>query len=185
MRSLRGRLTLGITAVLAVVLTLAGALALREADRTDREALDERLVRTAELSGATALDAVQEELPSADDRLDAVLSATGTSLRLTLGAAALVETGDAVPRHRRLPKGLSSFESGGVSYRAYVSDLRDRSLGGLARLELTTRLTGLEERQDRLRNRLLLIGLLALLLAGAGVFAAGRVVLRPLGRLRA
>jgi signal transduction histidine kinase len=71
-----------------------------------------------------------------------------------------------------------------VRYRAYVSGLRDRSLGGLARLELTTRLTALEDRQDRLRNRLVLIGLLALALAAAAVFAAGGLVLRPLRRLR-
>jgi signal transduction histidine kinase len=184
MRSLRGRLTLWITVVLAAVLALAGLLAARDVDRSERAALDERLVRTAELSSTTALEAVQQELPSADDRLDAVLSATRTSLRLTLGGTALVETGDPVPRHRRLPKGLSSFRSGGVNYRAYVSDLRDPSLGGLARLELTTRLTPLEQRQDSLRNRLLLIGLLALLLAAAGAFVAGGVVLRPLGRLR-
>jgi signal transduction histidine kinase len=185
MRSLRARLTLGITAVLAAVLVLAGWLAARDVDRSEREALDDRLVRTAELSGATALEAVQEEVPTADDRLDAVLSATRTSLRLLLGEAPLVETGDPPPRHRRLPKGLSTFESGGVRYRAYVSDLRDPSLGGLARLELTTRLTALEERQDRLRNRLVLIGLLALAVAAAAVFAAGGVVLRPLRRLRA
>ncbi len=150
MRGLRARLTLGITAVLAAVLLLAGWLAARDVDRSEREALDDRLVRTAELSGATALEAVQEELPSADDRLDAVLSATRTSLRLLLGDTALVETGDPVPRHGRLPKGLSTFEAGGVRYRAYVSDLRDPSLGGLARLELTTRLTALEDRVDRL-----------------------------------
>ena len=185
MRSLRGRLTLGVTVMLAAVLALAGLLAARDVDRSEREALDDRLIRTAELSGATALEAVQEELPSADDRLDAVLAATRTSLRLTLGGASLVETGDPVPRHGRLEKGLSTFESGGVNYRAYVSDLRDPSLGGLARLELTTRLTALEQRQDRLRNRLLLIGLLALLVGGAGAFAAGGLVLRPLGRLRA
>jgi signal transduction histidine kinase len=89
-----------------------------------------------------------------------------------------------VPPHRHLPKGLSSFRSGGVNYRAYVSDLRDPSLGGLARLELTTRLTALEQRQNSLRNRLLLIGLIALLLAAAGAFVAGGVVLRPLRRLR-
>jgi two-component system sensor histidine kinase PrrB len=185
MRSLRARLTLGVTVVLAGVLLLAGTLAARDVDRSEREALDDRLVRTAELSGATALEAVQEELPSADERLDAVLSATRTSLRLLLGEAALVETGDPAPRHGRLPKGLSTFEAGGVRYRAYVGDLRDPSLGGLARLELTTRLTALEDRQDRLRNRLLLIGLLALAVAAAGVFAAGGVVLRPLRRLRA
>jgi signal transduction histidine kinase len=184
MRGLRARLTLGLTAVLAVVLLLAGWLAARDVDHSEREALDDRLVRTAELSGPNALDAIQQEVPEADDRLDAVLSATGTSLRLLLGDAALIETGDRVPRHRRLPKGLSTFESAGARYRAYVSDLRDRSLGGLARLELTTRLKPLEERQDRLRNRLALIGLLALLLAAAGVFAAGGVVLRPLRRLR-
>jgi signal transduction histidine kinase len=185
MRSLRARLTLGVTAVLALVLALAGTLAARDVDRSEREALDDRLIRTAELSGATALRAVQEELPSADERLDAVLSATRTSLQLLLGDTPLVETGDPAPRHGRLPKGLSTFESGGVRYRAYVSDLRDPSLGGLARLELTTRLTALEDRQDRLRNRLLLIGLLALAVAAAGVFAAGGLVLRPLRRLRA
>src|SRR5688572_26200504 len=165
MRSLRARLTLGVTAVLAVVLVLAGVLAARDVEQSEHEALDERLVRTAELSGATALRAVQEEVPSADDRLAAVLSATRTSLRLVLGDAALVETGDPAPRHSRLPMGLSTFESGGVRYRAYVSDLRDKSLGGLARLELTTRLTQLEARQERLRERLALIGLLALVLA--------------------
>jgi two-component system, OmpR family, sensor histidine kinase PrrB len=184
MPSLRGRLTLWITVLLAAVLALAGLLAARDVDRSERAALDERLVRTAELSRATALDAVQQQVPSADDRLDAVLSATHASLRLTLGDAALVETGDPVPRHSRLPKGLSSVRSGGVNYRAYVSDLRDPSLGGLARLELTTRLTALEQRQDRLQNRLLLIGLLALVLAAAGAFVAGGLVLRPLRRLR-
>jgi signal transduction histidine kinase len=184
MRSVRGRLTLWITVVVAGVLALAGVLAARDVDSSERAALDERLVRTAELSGATALEAVQQALPTADDRLDAVLSATRTSLRLTLGGTALVKTGDPVPPHGQLPKGLSSFRSGGVNYRAYVSDLRDPSLGGLARLELTTRLTALEQRQDNLRNRLLVIGLLALLLAAAGVFVAGGVVLRPLRRLR-
>jgi signal transduction histidine kinase len=184
MRSLRGRLTIWITIVVAVVLALAGLVAARDVDRSERAALDERLVRTAELSGATALEAVQQALPTADDRLNAVLSATRTSLRLTLGGASLVNTGDPVPPHPHLPKGLSSFRSGGVNYRAYVSNLRDPSLGGLARLELTTRLTSLEQRQDSLRNRLLLIGLLALVLAAAGVFVAGGVLLRPLRRLR-
>src|SRR4051812_26783349 len=108
MRSLRGRLTLWITLVLAAVLLLAGLLAAHDVDNSDRAALDERLVRTAQLSGPNALEAVQRELPSADNRLDAVLSATQTSLRLTLGEATLVETGDQVPSHRRLPKGLSS-----------------------------------------------------------------------------
>src|SRR4051794_41407255 len=128
MHSLRGRLTLWITLVLAAVLALAGILAARDVDHSERAALDERLVRTAQLSGPNALEAVQQQLPSADTRLDAVLSATQTSLRLTLGDATLVETGDPVPRHGRLPKGLSTFASHGVNYRAYVVSLRDPSL---------------------------------------------------------
>src|SRR3954447_26952373 len=185
MRSLRGRLTLWITLVLAVVLALAGLIAAHDVDNSERAALDDRLVKTAQLSGQNALEAVQQQLPSADTRLDAVLTATQTSLRLTLGDATLVETGDPVPPHGRLAKGLSNFSSRGVNYRAYVVSLRDPSLGGLARLELATSLTALERRRDRLRNKLLLVGLGALLLAAAGTFVAGGVVLRPLRRLRA
>ena len=84
MRSLRGRLTLGITLVLAVVLAGAGIVVSHYVDRSERAALDDRLKRTAELSRETALAAVQRELPPADRRLDNVLSATGTSLRLLL-----------------------------------------------------------------------------------------------------
>jgi signal transduction histidine kinase len=185
MRSLRGRLTLWIIAVLAAVLALAGLLAAHDVDHSERTALDDRLIRTAQLSGSSALAAVQNELPSGDKRLDAVLAATGTSLRLTLGGTPLVETGNPVPAHGPLRKGLSSFRSGGVSYRAYVTSLRDPSLGGLARLELTTSLTALEQRQESLRDRLLVIGLVALALAALGVFVAGGFVLRPLSRLRA
>jgi two-component system, OmpR family, sensor histidine kinase PrrB len=185
MRSLRGRLTLGLTLLLAGVLVAVGTLAVREVDRSERDALDERLVRTAELSRATALEAVQEQLPRADERLDAVLAATGTSLRLVLGDTPLVETGERPPATGRLSRGLSTLTVDGVRYRAYVTTLRERSLGGLARLELTTRLSALEDRQERLRDRLVLIGALALALTAAGVFAAAGVVLRPLRRLRA
>ena len=53
MRSLRGRLTLGITLVLAVVLAGAGVIVSRYVDRSERAALDDRLERTAELSRDT------------------------------------------------------------------------------------------------------------------------------------
>jgi signal transduction histidine kinase len=183
-RSLRGRLTLGLTLVLAGVLLAAGVLAARDADRTEREALDDRLRRTAELSRATALAAVQEEVPSADDRLDAVLDATRTSLRLVLGDAVLLDTGDPPARRPRLPLGYSTFETGGTRHRAYVTRLRDESLGGLARLEITTRLTALERRREGVRERLALFGLAALAAGAAMVWLASGVILRPLRRLR-
>jgi two-component system sensor histidine kinase PrrB len=185
MRSLRGRLTLGVLLVLAIVLVVAGATASHYVDSREREALDDRLKRTAELSRATARAAVQEELPESDRRLDDVLSATTTSLRLLLGNEVLLETGSPPPKVPRLRASLQTFTVGDTRYRAYVTTLNDPGLGGLARLEVITSLATLERRQSELDRRLLLIGLLTLAAAGAGTWLAAELLLRPLRRLRA
>ncbi len=184
MRSLRGRLTLGVVAVLAGVLLAAGLVASRQVDRSERSAFDDRLERTAELSRATALAAVQQQLPEDDRRLDAVLSATNSSLRLVLGRTTLLDTGAPPPRRPALRAGFSTFTAGGVRYRAYVTSLRDRSLGGLARLEVVSSLKSLEDRQASLDRRLLALGALALLAGAVGAWLAAELVLRPLDRLR-
>ena len=49
MKSLRGRLTLGVVLVLAAVLTAAGVLVSRYVDSSERDAFDDRLERTAQL----------------------------------------------------------------------------------------------------------------------------------------
>jgi two-component system, OmpR family, sensor histidine kinase PrrB len=183
-RSLRGRLTLGVALVVAVVLLAAGAIASHYVASSERAALDDRLERTAELSRPTALAAVNDELPDSDKRLDDVLSATGTSLRLTLGGRVLLDTGAPPPARPRLRRGLQTFESAGRRYRAFVTPLRDPALGSLARLEVVSALAPLEHRQSRLEHRLLALGLIALLAAGAGVWLAADLVLRPLRRLR-
>lgn len=185
MHSLRGRLTLGVLIVLAVVLAAAGGLAWTYVVRSERDAFDDRLRRTAELSRATALAAVQEQLPRDDRRLDAVLTATRTSLRLRLGETTLLDTGAPPPASRPLPLGLRTFTAGGDDYRAYVSTLRDPNLGGLARLEIISSLETLQDRERELRRRLVLIGLLALAVSGLGVWLTADRLLRPLGRLRA
>lgn len=184
MRSLRGRLTLGVLLVLAVVFAVAGVVASHEVDSSERAALDDRLVRTAALSQATAVAAVQQGLPDTDRRLDAVLSATSTSLRLVLGGRVLLDTGVAPPARPRLARGLQTFTAEGERYRAYMTTLRDPELGGLARLEVVTPLAALEDRQAALDRRLLVIGLLALAAAGIGTWLAAELLLRPLRRLR-
>ncbi len=100
MRSLRSRLSLGVALVIAAVLGVSGVLISDYAERTARESLDDRLRRTAELSRETALAAVERRLPDNDRRLDAVLSATGTSLRLLLGEAVLLDYG--TPKQRAM-----------------------------------------------------------------------------------
>ena len=185
MRSLRGRLTLGVLLVLAVVLVVAGAIASDYVDSRERETLDDRMKRTAELSRATARAAVQEEVPENDKRLDDVLSASATSLRLLLGNTVVYETGAPPPKLPKLHADLQTFTAGDTHYRAYVTTLDDPSLGALARLEIISSLAGVERRQSELDRRLLLIGLLALAAAGIGVWLAAELLLRPLRRLRA
>jgi signal transduction histidine kinase len=183
-RSLRGRLTLGVALVVAVLLLAAGAVALHYVASSERAALDDRLERTAELSRVTALATIQEGLPDPDRRLDDVLSASGTSLRLTLGGRVVLDTGAPPVARPRLRRGLQTFDSGGKRYRAYVTALRDPGLGGLARLEVVSALAPLEHRQAQLEHRLLALGLIALVAAGVGVWLAADLVLRPLRRLR-
>ena len=186
MRSLRGRLTLGITLVLAVVLAGAGVFVSRDVDRSERAAIDDNLKATSELSRETALAAVEQSLPSNDRRLDQVLSATGTSLRLLLGGRVLLDSGRPPAGARPAPRdGLRTFTAGGRHYRSYSTSLERADLGGLARLEVTTSLEGLEDRQSDLNRRLAGFGAGALLLAGIGVWFVANLLLRPLARLRA
>lgn len=182
MRSLRGRLTLGVAAVLAALLLVSGASVSRYVARSERERVDSQLRRTAELSQANAVDAVQQELPLADRRLDDVLRASGTSLRLTLGSVDLSPIGapPSTPPAKR--DGLRTLEADGKRYRVYTSALT--GLGGLARLEVATRLERVERRQRELDRTLLLLGALALLVAAAATYVSASLVLRPLRRLR-
>jgi two-component system sensor histidine kinase PrrB len=183
-RSLRGRLTLGISLVLAVVLVGAGIVVSRYVDRSERAALDERLESIAEISRETALAAVQRSLPSRDRRLDDILSATGTSLRLLLEGRELPAFGRPPPKGGPPPRlGLHTFEVGGERYRSYAISLD--ALGGLARLEVTTRLGPVERKLADLNRRLLAFGAAALLAAALGVWFAADLLLRPLRRLRA
>jgi two-component system sensor histidine kinase PrrB len=184
-RGVRGRLTLGIVVVLAVVLGIGGVLVARNVDRSERQVLDDRLQRTAELSRATAVTAVQQGLPDVDRRLDAVLRATRSSLRLTIGDTVLLDSGAGLPALDRPPLGFGTERIGGTRYRTYAETLRDPGLGGLVRLEVATSLADLEARQASLRRRLALLGAAMLLVAAVGTWLAADLVLRPLRRLRA
>ena len=184
MRSLRGRLTLGIVAALAAVLSIAGAIASHEVSSSRRDAFDDGLQRTAELLRASARAAVQKEIPRDDERLNGVLEATASSLRLVINKKVLLDTGAPLPTRTRLPSGLHTFTAGGVDFRSYVTTLRDPDLGGLARLEIVSSLASLEARQSRLNRRLAALGLIALAIAGFSAWLAASVLLRPLTRLR-
>jgi signal transduction histidine kinase len=183
-RSLRARLSLGVGLVIAVVLGISGVLISNYAERTAREALDDRLRRTAELSRATAVDAVENALPDTDKRLDAVLSATGSSLRILIEDAVVLEAGREQLTGGVPPTGLRTVTSGGQRYRVLVTPLRGVGLGNLAKLEVVSSLAEIEQRQSELDRRLTWLGIAALVAAGLGAFLAAMRTLGPLRRLR-
>jgi two-component system, OmpR family, sensor histidine kinase PrrB len=183
-RSLRARLSVGVGLVIAVVLGISGVLISNYAERTGRETLDDRLRRTAELSRATAVDAVQNAVPGTDRRLDAVLGATDSSLRLFIGDAVVLDAGRPSLAGGIPPTGLRTVTSRGERYRVLVTPLSGAGLGDLAKLEVVSSLAELEERQAELDSRLTLLGVAALLAAGLGAFLAAVRTLGPLRRLR-
>jgi signal transduction histidine kinase len=183
-RSLRARLTLGVGLVIAVVLGVSGVLISNYVERTAREALDDRLQRTAELSRATAVDAVQNALPDTDRRLDAVLNATGSSVRLFIDDVVVLDAGRPQLKGGVPPAGLRTVTSGGEKYRVLVTPLADAGLGDLAKLEVVSSLAELERRQAELDSRLTRLGIAALLAAALGTFLAAVRTLGPLRRLR-
>src|SRR4051812_50018045 len=112
---------------------MAGVIVARDVERSERQVLDDRLRRTAELSRATAVAAVQQELPDVDRRLDAVLRATRSSLRLAIGNTVLLQSGTPLPAHERPRLGFGTGTIGGTRYRTYAETLRDPGPGGPGR----------------------------------------------------
>jgi two-component system sensor histidine kinase PrrB len=185
-RSLRGRLTLGITLVLAVVLAGAGVVVSREAERSDRAALDDYLKRTAELSRESSATALRRGIPPPDPRLNNVLSASGTTLRLIVGPTTIRESGRPAPT-AALPRtdGFRTIAVAGRRYRAFTTSVPAEGLGGLARFEVTSPLAPVERQRAELNWRIATFGFAALLLGGCGTWFAATLLLAPLRRLRA
>ena len=191
MRSLRGRLTLGVVAVLAVVLFVGGLSVSRYVKRTQTEAIDQTLQRTAVISRQNTLDKLNNSDPATPDaerkkrlddkRIEDVLNGNGISLRGSFGLfdLKLGRPPEGPPSAR---DGFRTLEQEGRRYRVYTSSLSDTELS--ARLEVATRIERVERRQRALNRNLLLFGSLALLVAAGFTFFVANLVLRPLQRLR-
>jgi signal transduction histidine kinase len=184
MRSLRGRLTLGITLVLAIVLSGAGVMVSRYVDHSERAALDERLKRTAQLSRDALYVALQRDT-AGDKRLDNALIANRTSLRLIIRGLVLGSFGLPAPVSGiARTDGLRTLSVAGRRYRSYIATVPVEGLGRLTRLEVTTPLGPVEAKVAALDRRLAAFGLAALLAGGLGAWLAASLLLRPLRRLR-
>jgi signal transduction histidine kinase len=194
LQSLRSRLTLGILVVLAGVLFLGGTFVAREADRTERQTIDDRLQRTAELLDSFASSVVasgddditrqqEREQQEEDVRLSRVLRTTRSGLIVTFGGARVYEQGSPVPTLGPTPLGLTTRKVGGRELRIFTKVVAEDGIGGLTKLVATTDLDQALTRQANLRRRLVLVGLAMLLVAGIATALAAGYVLRPLRRL--
>lgn len=181
-RSLRSRLTLGVVAVLAVVLLLGGTYVANQAARTDNQTTDDRLQRTAELLDEYAGRIFDSGEPPRDQRLEGVLRRNRSSVILSLGLSRTV-IGEPVPDFGEVPLGLATRTRKGRTYRIYTKFVTGDNLG-ISRIQATTDLARAEARQRRLRLRFVVVGLVMLALAGVGTALASGRILRPLARLR-
>jgi two-component system sensor histidine kinase PrrB len=184
-RSLRARLTLGITLMLAVALAGAGVLVSHAFDHSERSALDRRLAGTAHASRETAIRALRTGVPPLDPPLDRVLSAVGSRLRLIFGQAVLRTYGanvpsDAVPTR----DGFRTFSVRDERYRSYITSVPVSRLGGVVRFEATSRLAPIEHEIAARNRELAAFGGGALLLGALGSWFAATLLLVPLRRLR-
>lgn len=181
--SLRGRVALAAVAAVGLVLLLVGISLVGLVERDQRRALDERLVRQAEildrprllspggtsrLAGAAAVDlgvVVRVLAPDGD-----LLLSVGD-----LAGGALPPTSD---------PGVTTVAAGGARFRVRtVAAVQAGPLGTV--LQVAVPLDPLEEAVASLRRRYIGLAMLALAAAGLAGWAFGGRALRPLSRLRA
>ena len=171
--------------MLAVVLAGAGILVSRSVERSERSALDDFLKRTAALSRGTSIAALEQGVPPPDRRLNNVLSASGTTLRLILGEVVIRASGSPPPAEAIPAKdGLRTFSVRDRRYRSFVTSVPVEGLGDIARFEVTSPLRPIERRLVELDRQLAAFGVGALLAGGFGTWLAATLLLRPLRRLR-
>lgn len=171
--------------MLAVVLAGAGIMVSRSVERSERERLDDFLQRTAALSRDTSVSALEQGVPPPDRRLNSVLSASGTTLRLILGRVVIRASGSPPPAEAIPARdGLRTFSVGDRRYRSFVTSIPVANLGDLARFEVTSPLRPVERRLADLDRQLAAFGAGALLAGGLGTWLAATLLLRPLRRLR-
>ncbi len=184
--TLRGRVALAAGALVAVAVLATGTVLTEGFAATERAALDARLTERA--AEATTLaerghGRMAEGRPGgAVGRLARLVDGEPELLRIIEDGEVVHEAGSEVGASLPLPTeaGLADLEdTEGGPWRAYAVDEDDRTIQVAAPTAL------LEERLSTLRLRTLVVGGLAVALAGGAAWALSGVALVPLARLRA
>ena len=163
---LRTQLTLTVTALVALVVALAGLVIVVRIDHRDRADLDRTLAQRAERVKAAATK-------------NGSLPTDGTfAIRLIANGEMLKQVGSSAGFPLPVSDGYSTVSSGDEEWRSLAQTL----VTG-AQLQILVSLSGLEEQHDDNVLIVDLLVLLAALLSAAGVWFATGLVLRPFQRL--
>ncbi len=187
-RSLRARITLAAVAAIALTGAVTGLILLSEIERDGRDAVDRDLrQRAADIArrppGAPRLPGRPGGRPDGDGGPGGLLAGSGTFVQVASRGQVVEQRGD-VPAHApAVPArdGLSTVDIDGVPWRSLAAPLEP---GAGLRIEVLSSLQPVEERVNRTRNVVLLLGLGALILTGLAAWGFTSLAVRPLGRLR-
>ena len=165
--TIRGQLTLAITAVVAIVVALAGLAIVLYADHRDRDDVDQALTARAAQVRTTATKS--GKLPT--DGSYAVRLVQGTTVRAEVGSTAKFS----IP----VKDGYTTVTAeDGSHWRSWAETLKTG-----VQLQVLINLKDVESKHDGNVRMIDLIVLLAALVAAVGTWLVGGVVLRPLLRL--
>jgi signal transduction histidine kinase len=196
--SLRTRIALAAVAAVALVGAIAVPVLLAAIERDGRDAVDrelsDRAERVAPPPGALGRPppfGVRRPPggfgggPSPRDREDErLLAGSGTFVQVAQDGQVVRRSGDVPDDPPGVPQatGYATVDIGGTDWRSLTIDA---PRGAGARIQLLATLGPVEDRVDRVRRIVILLGLAALLATGLGAWAFASLATRPLARLRA
>jgi two-component system sensor histidine kinase PrrB len=176
--SLRARIALAAVAAVAVCGTLAGGLLLAAVERDGRNQVDAEL-RERAASILRAGDAYGRHR----GRAEPLLRGSGTFAQVADGDEITGRAGDvpATPPDVPEEEGFETIDIAGTPWRSLT--ITGERFGN-PRLQILSSLAPVEERVDRTRRLVLLLGLSALALTALAAGALTTLAVRPLARLR-
>ena len=187
-RSLRGRITAAALAALAISGTLAGIGLLAAIAEDGRDAVDddlrervERVLRRPPEFGHGGPGGG----PRGRGGPQPLLAGSDSFVQVAIGGQVVQQQGDVPDDAPPVPEedGFATIDIGGESWRSLTVAPHSAS-GGDVRLQVLSSLAPVDERVDRTRTLVLLLGLAALALTGLAAWAFTTVAVRPLARLR-
>jgi two-component system sensor histidine kinase PrrB len=165
---LQARFTLAVTAVVALVITLAGLIVVQRIDHRDRADLDRLL--------ATRADAIS----AAAARTGTLDADGGYVIRLVDRDRLEKQVGSTVAFPLTTRTGYATISAGGGQWRSLV-----RPLVSGAVLQVLQSLDDVRQRRAANARTVAVVGLISVLLAAAAVWFVAGLLLQPLHRLRA